>query len=156
MAFHATVDMGDLPTLGDRMADHFKERLVVHLGAAARLIVEAAKAQLVPGHGYDTGKMHDTLTAVLVNQALVAADAVFYDLESPEAFYWVFVEFGHMMRNGQWWEGYHFLQNAVVANETRIRSAVRAAWADTVQVLGAESRVLRGGGRIRRVAGMLS
>ena len=71
-----------------------------------------------------------------------------YDLESDEAEYWVFVEFGHMLRNGDWWPGYHFLTKSVVEMEPMLRDKVREAWAATVVELAGQARV---GGPLCRV-----
>lgn len=139
--FNATIDMGDLPSLGDRMADVLHARLEARLGDVAHRVVDLAKSKLVPGHGYDTGLMHDNLVAKLVSDAIDALDAVYYDLESDQADYWIFVEFGHMLRNGNWWPGYHFLSSSVIEMEPQIRQAVRDAWGDTVVILASAARV---------------
>ena len=144
ITFHATIDMGNLPTLGDRMADTFRYYLIIRLREAAEIIIERAKAKLVPGHGYDTGLMHDTLVAKLVGAleaSMPSGDGVYYDLESDEAWYWVFVEFGHMLRDGNWWPGYFFLTSTVIESESLIRQRVREAWGDTVVALAAQARV---------------
>jgi hypothetical protein len=156
LSFNATIDMGSLPSLGDRMAEVLHGRLVVRLGEAADLIIDRAKAKLQkkpPGvktpdgniYGYDTGLMHDTLVAKLVETTASALaggeDGVYYDLESDEAWYWVFVEFGHLLRNGTWWPGYHFLTSTVIENEAMIRQRVRQAWGDTVVILAAQAAV---------------
>ena len=66
---------------------------------------------------------------------------MFYDLLSEEAHYWRYVEFGHWIAGThQFWPGYHFLENSIRAHETRIRGAVREAWADTVMRLASEAR----------------
>jgi len=152
VTFQATVDMGNLMTLGPRMSATFREFLVKHLAEAAGEIITQARRKLhvkpddvvTPDgniYGYDTGLMHDTLTAKLVNDAQLAFESVYYDLESDEAEYWVFVEFGHLLRNGAWWPGYYFLTSTVLENEAMIRQKVRLAWSDTVVALAAQARV---------------
>lgn len=130
-------DLLNLPTLPDRMVESLTRHLVTRLGEAADRVIQQAQARLKPGHGYDTGLMHDTL----VSRLGVVFEAVFYDLLSDQADYWTYVEFGHWMRNGQWWEGYHFLEDSVIENEAYIRSKVVEAYRDTVQDLAIEARV---------------
>jgi hypothetical protein len=129
VSFHARVDMGDLPILGDKMAEVMKVNLTEHLRKVAMEVVNRAQSKLYPGHGFDTGQMSRTLTAKWVDGLM---DAVAYDLESDDAFYWVFVEFGHMTRAGNWWPGYHFLTESIMEMEADIRDAVRMAWNQTV------------------------
>lgn len=142
VSFNATVDLGNMPTLGVRMEEAFGRHLTDTLAEAADLVIERAQSKLHPGHGYDTGLMSRSLTRHLVDGFMSAA-RVAYDLESDEAEYWVFVEFGHMMRNGQWWEGYHFLMDSVIEMEGVIRDKVREAWARTIVTLAGESAVSR-------------
>jgi hypothetical protein len=141
VSFNATVDMGNLVSLGERMQESFGRHLTRELGSACDSIIADAKMRLVPGHGYDTGLLRDTLVRKLVD-GTVGIARVAYDLESDQADYWVWVEFGHMLRNGDWWEGYHFLSESVIANEGLIRQKVREAWAATVVELGAQAAVV--------------
>lgn len=145
-----SVDFGNLLTLPDRMQQHFHAAIVIRLGEVAHAVVEAAKRKLkkkpddviTPDgniYGLDTGKMHNTLTAVLVD--MVEEGFTAYDLLSEEADYWQWVEFGHMLRNGNWWPGYRFLSSTVVEMQPQIRQAVRYAWSDTIQALAYEARV---------------
>lgn len=138
-ALEVSIDLLNLPTLPERMTEHLQRHLITRLGEAADRVISTAQGSLRPGHGYDTGLMHDTLVARLG----VVYEAVFYDLLSDQAHYWQWVEFGHWMRNGQWWEGYHFLEDAVIANEAHIRSKVVEAYRDTVRDLSIEARVPR-------------
>jgi hypothetical protein len=133
----------NLPTLPDRMADVLQEALIFHLKDAAEAVISDAQMQLVPGHGYDTGLLHDSLVYRLAEHLL--ATGVFYDLLSEQAYYWRYVEFGHWTTAGNWWEGYHFLENAILMNEGHIRRTVREAWADTMVKLAAEARAAYGG-----------
>lgn len=140
MSLDTVIDMGNLPTLGDRMVSAMRVALIARLGVVARLVVMRATTKLTPGHGVDTGLMQQSLVATLV-AAAEAMDYVAYDLESHEADYWVWVEFGHMMANGQFWEGYRFLTSSVMEMEPQIRQAVREAFADTVVALAGETAV---------------
>lgn len=142
LSFEAAVDMGGLMTLGDRMEEAFHRHLVRTFGEGARLVVERAQSKLYPGHGYDTGLMQATLTAKLVEGYMNSLRAaVAYDLESDEADYWVWVEFGHMTRSGNWWPGYHFLTSSVVEMEGVLREKVAEAWHETVIELAGQAAI---------------
>lgn len=149
--WEVTIDMLALPLLPDRLAAVYHEALVVRLGEAAHAVVELAKSKLkmkpagviTPDgniYGLDTGKMHDTLTATLVSAA-EGMDEVAYDLESPEADYWIWVEFGHMLRSGVWWPGYRFLSTSVEESSAAIVAAIRQSWYDTIIAMGMEARI---------------
>lgn len=139
--FTAEVDMGNLMSLGPRWEAVLHERLTHRMGEAAGIIVDRAKSKLVPGHGYDTGAMHDSLVHILVHG--MERNIVAYDLEADpyDTYYWVFVEFGHMTRAGNWWPGYHFLSSTLMENEVLIQAKVRIALAESVVVLTQQSRV---------------
>jgi hypothetical protein len=143
LGINIEIDMGNTMSLGERMADHLRHFLEVRMGEAAEVIVMRAKSKLVPGHGYDTGLMHDSLTAALVNAS--EDYIVAYDLGAGDsgtygsgAYYWVFVEFGHMTTAGNWWPGYHFLSSALLENEALVMSKVKQAIADTMGALSKE------------------
>lgn len=137
----AEVDMGNLWTLGARWEEALRGALERRLGEACDHIVNKAKSKLVPGHGYDTGLMHDSLHKALVE----AVDdwMVAYDLEADpiDVYYWVFVEFGHMTSAGNWWPGYHFLSSSVMESEALIKAKVNAAMADAMGILMAQARL---------------
>ena len=140
-SFALTVDIEwfNLPTLDERLHDHMVRALIFHLADTAQSVIAMAQQSLTPGHGYDTGKMRNSLIYALADHLL--ATGVYYDLFSEEAYYWRWVEFGHWIAGtNSFWPGYHFLENALMAHESRIRTAVREAWADTVIRLGAEAR----------------
>lgn len=136
-ALEVSFDLLNLPTLPERMDESLHRNLVRRLGQAADHVIDLAQAQLKPGHGYDTGLMHDTL----VKRLGTVFEAVFYDLLSDQAYYWQWVEFGHWTVAGNWWEGYHFLEGAVIASEAHIRSKVVEAYRDTVMELAIQARV---------------
>lgn len=138
------IDMGNTMSLGLRMQQHLRQRLIVRMKEAADVIVLRAKSKLVPGHGYDTGLMHDSLTAALVNAS--EDYIVAYDLGAGDsgtygkgAYYWVFVEFGHMTMAGNWWPGYHFLSSTLLENESLVVAKVKQAIADTMDILAREA-----------------
>lgn len=147
--FNVEVEVGNLITLGIRMEETLRFTLTRRLGEAAADIIAKARAKLqvkpddvvTPDgniYGFDEGLMYASLTARLVE----SVTGVYYDLEAPGANYWVFVEFGHMLRNGAWWPGYHFLSGTVAENEDMIRQKVREAWFDTTVILAAQARVM--------------
>lgn len=157
------VDMGNLPTLPERMTEHLIAALEFHLKDAADIVIHRAQAKLLPlGHepgeivgphvdapgGLDTGKLRDTLKAELVHE--MAAGIVAYDLLSDEAEYWQWIEFGHwVVAQKPWfWQGYHMLASSLAESVPAIMRSVRAAWADTAIALAEESSTagLRGMG----------
>ena len=135
---NVSMEYFNLPTLPERMFKHLIPALVFHVRDAAEATLSDAQMQLQPGHGYDTGLMYDTLVAKLVDHLLETG--VYYDLMSEQAYYWRWVEFGHWMVNGEFWEGYHFLENALRMNEDTLRRAVREAYADVAVLLAGEAR----------------
>jgi hypothetical protein len=139
--FTAEVDMGNLMTLGVRWEPILHERLTHRLGEAAGIIVERAKAKLFkPGGGIDTGRMYASLHHALVSG--IERGMVAYDLEAgQDAYYWVFVEFGHMTVGGNWWPGYHFLSSTLMENDALISAKVRIAMAESVVILGQTARI---------------
>lgn len=151
--FTASVDMTTLPTLPQRMEGALTDALIWHMHDAARAVIATARGYLVrleePAvktnwegkaiHGYDTGLMYITLISRLASHLL--ASGVFYDLLSEEAEYWRYVEFGFHTRSGQWWPGYHFLEQAIRENEGYIRQRCREAWADAAIILAREGQV---------------
>lgn len=142
VSFEARIDMGNLLTLDTRMEEALHRHLMRFFGEGAQLVIERAQSKLYPGHGYDTGLMQSTLTAKLVDTYMGSLRAaVAYDLESDQADYWVWVEFGHMTRAGNWWPGYHFLTSSVVEMEGVLRQKVMEAWAATVLELAGQAAV---------------
>ena len=129
--------LSELGTLPERMSAHFGEALILTMGWAADQIIKDAEAQLVPGHGYDTGLLHNSLVKDLVQLGLGAG--VFYSLSSDAAEYWQYVEFGHLTTGGNWWSGYHYLGTAVEQNRGNIIMAAAEAWRFTASALSAES-----------------
>lgn len=134
----AEIDMGQLMTLGVRMEVALRVSLAIRLGEAADFIVQRAKGKLVKGHGLDTSKMRDSLRKVLVDAG--EKWIVAYDLgaDPAQADYWVFVEFGHMTRGGNWWPGYHFLSSTLMENEVTIRAKVAQAMVDATMAMAAQ------------------
>jgi hypothetical protein len=133
--FTVEIDMGNLMSLGVRWESMLRERLVHRMGEAADVIIMRAHGKLVPGHGYDTGTMAESLRRVLVHG--IEQNIVAYDLEADpyEAYYWVFVEFGHMTVGGNWWPGYYFLSSTLMENEALIAAKAKQAMAETVTML---------------------
>lgn len=156
----ATIDMTSLPTLPERLDGHLQKALIFHVEDAARKVISTARGWLVrleePAiktnwegkgiHGYDTGLLYITLIQRLATHML--ATGVFFDLLSNEAEYWRFVEFGFHTRNGEFWPGYHFLEQSIKDNEGYIRSRVREAWADTAIALSREAQVAGFAGKV--------
>lgn len=137
----AEVDMGNVEhVLEHRLPELFRDFLYDTIGPVAGRMIDTAKGQLYPHHGVRTGKLKATLDAFLVEAAFESFSGVFFDLESHDAPYWVWVEFGHMRNDGSWWPGYHFLENAVREHEKELMVAIQQAWKMTTDMLGAESK----------------
>jgi hypothetical protein len=128
-----------LNTLPDRMERYFHEALMVTVPPAVDAVINNAKSQLQPGHGYDTGRLHDSLTKEIISSAL--AMGVIYSLQSDEADYWASMEFGFMHVGGTFFPGYHFFQNAINANRGRLGKAAWQAWRVASARLAAEAMI---------------
>lgn len=129
-----TVDVYVTPRLREApsfVSGVFEEQLFLAFQPVASVMLLAMKAQLVPGHGYDTGRLHDSLTIKLVR---LAANPGF-DIVAQDVDYWAYVEFGHMQRDGNWWEGYHYAATALRANMDALQGAARVAWKMTAAVV---------------------
>ena len=139
VAASVRLDFFNLPSLPDRLARYLQDALVWHLRDVAESVIHMAQQSLVPGHGYRTGLLRNSLIHSLAEHLL--ATGVYYDLFSEEAYYWRWVEFGHWIAGtNTFWPGYHFLENSLRAHESRIRRAVREAWQDTAIKLASEAR----------------
>lgn len=150
--FSVSIDMTNLPTLPERLDEHFQAALAFHLKDAAQRVVDVARGYLVnlkepavkvnaegkPIHGYDTGLMYISLLYRLQEHL---ATGVYYDILSDEAEYWRWVEFGHFTQSGAWWPGYHMLETAIIECAGYIRQRVREAWLDTARALAREAHV---------------
>ena len=172
LTLDTSVDMGNLPTLPERMHERLVQALIFHLRDVCEAVVEDARMQLQPlGHGpgeivgphvdfpggYDTGKLRDSLTYHLVD-SLISSGMVAYDLDSEEAEYWKWIEFGHWVTRAKtpwYWQGYHMLENAIGMNIMKLRRAVRMAWSDTMVALAAEARTPMPGMRPGGTSGLL-
>lgn len=129
------VGFSHLDTLPTRFALAFDATLRIRMSEVADKIVDDAKQQLQPGHGVDTGKLKESLTKKLIE---VAAGAM-YKIYSDEAAYWSFVEIGHMLRNGEWWEGYHYIHNAIEMNRGLLKSKAQQAFHEAAVITRASS-----------------
>ena len=129
--------MEQLATLGTRMDVIYRKNLMLTVPHAVDNIVAYAVGELQPGHGYDTGLLHDTLTKVLVEDLM--AEGVFYSVLSEEAGYWEYMEFGFTMQDGNFWPGYHFIEQAISVHHRDILQAAALAWTATEMELAAET-----------------
>lgn len=113
------------------VAETFASQLLLSLDVVAIKMVAYMRSQLVPGHGYDTGKLHDSLKVKLVKLAFDPG----FDIVAEDVDYWAYVEFGHMQRDGNWWEGYHYAAKAMQAHMEALQGASRVAWKTTAQIV---------------------
>lgn len=129
-----------------RVAVVFHACLMKEIPKAVDHILKYARSQLVPEHGYDTGKLHDLLTVVLVTAAL--NEGVVYTVEPADqshsdsgAWYWAYMEDGFMMQDGTYWPGYHYILNAVNRQRGTLGKAVKRAWRETAAILNIEANL---------------
>ena len=62
--------------------------------------------ELEPGYGWITGDMHDSIQS---NFKKTGKDTAVVEAYS-EIYYTPFVNDGHTLRNGAWWNGYKFME----------------------------------------------
>lgn len=65
--------------------------------------------QLYPGHGYQRGDLHGSIQSDIVSQD--STEAIIRAYTPIE--YAPFVDDGHRLRNGEWWDGYHFMETGL-------------------------------------------
>ena len=111
--------------------DLYAQQLAIVMAPVAAKMVADMKAQLYDGHGYDTGKLSNSLTFDLVNIAQNPG----FDVLAKDVDYWRYVSFGHFLANGGWWEGYHFVENAMEGMLSSLDEAARAAWVTTAAMI---------------------
>ena len=71
---------------------------------------ENIQNQLYRGHGRDTGNLRDSIQSDFTSEGLSGEVRAFIGDFAP---YGVFVNAGHTLRNKEWWEGYHFLEEGL-------------------------------------------
>ena len=120
----------------------FYANLTTEVYRAVDAIIKNAKSQLVPGHGYDEGLLHDTLTKEIVADAM--STGVIYKLLSDGAYYWPFIEDGYTRQDGTFIEGLHFFREAVKKNHGRIGLAASMAWKKTSYTLSLKAAMPKG------------
>ena len=65
--------------------------------------------QLTPGHGYERGDLHDSIQTDIESVSKDGGVIRAY----TKLYYAPFVDDGHTLRNGAWWEGYHFMEKGL-------------------------------------------
>lgn len=73
--------------------------------------------QLEPGHGYVHGDLHDSIQTDIESQSKDSAVIRAY----TKIEYAPFVNDGHTLRNGEWWEGYKFMEAGLEATVAMYR-----------------------------------
>lgn len=127
-----TFNPGTVPSLAARIMPLWRKNGEVLLGKVVDAIIEDAQARLFKPsnfpeekHGFDSGLLHDSLVKVFME---MITDGVFYELKSYLAYYWMWVNFGHFTTSGNWWEGYHFFEDAIEMHGPEIAIAARESW----------------------------
>ena len=69
------------------------------------------KAQLYEGHGYITGNLSDSIKSDYTLDGLTGNVRGYID--GGTAPYGVYVDQGHELRDGSWWDGYEFMKTGV-------------------------------------------
>lgn len=123
---------GTVPSLAARIMPLWRENGRILLGAVVDEIIKDAQDQLwrpadfpLSKHGAESYLMHDTLIKVFLE---MITDGVFYQLKSNQAYYWMWVNFGHFTTAGNWWEGYHFFEKAIEMHTQDIVKCAKTAW----------------------------
>ena len=65
--------------------------------------------QLEPGHGYKRGDLHDSIQSDIES----VSNGIGVIRAYSKLYYTPFVDEGHTLRNGEWWEGYHFMEKGL-------------------------------------------
>lgn len=120
----------------------FHACLMKNIPPAVERIVEYAKLQLVPEHGYDTGLLQHTLEKVLITAAMDVG--VIYKIDSLYAWYWAYMEDGFTMANGEYWPGYHYIRNAVDRQKGTLGRAVKKSWREAAAILSMQANAMQG------------
>lgn len=139
---YMSVDVYGLKSLNAlpyRMEKIFNRALTITVPPAVDAVIRNAQSQLIPGHGYDSGLLRNSLTKHIITRAM--GQGVLYSLGSDRAEYWVYVESGFTAANGDFIEGYHFFEKAIAANKGRLGKACWQAWRITSAQLAAEAMV---------------
>ena len=72
---------------------------------------EKIQNQLYTGHGRDTGNLRDSIQSDYdLKDGLTGIVRAYIGDFAP---YGVYVNVGHTLRNNEWWEGYHFLEEGL-------------------------------------------
>lgn len=99
--------MVDIPTIVlDAIKD--SDMLEEQLDDISLNLVANIQGQLTPGHGYITGDLHDSIQSDYTQDGLNGLVRAYSQIE-----YAPYVDIGHTLRNGEWWSGYHFMEQGL-------------------------------------------
>lgn len=138
----------ELNTLPARMDTYYRAALWVTVPSAVDAVITNARSQLQPEHGYDTGLMYSSLDKKIISGAAIG---VVYTLGADKAVrppsknetdpfpYWLAMETGFIQKDGVFWPGYHYYQNAINKLRPRLGKAAALAWRMAGAKLAAES-----------------
>ena len=76
------------------------------LGDLSGKLQENIQDELYPTHGWITGNLHDSIQSNIISQNNLGGVIEAYTMIE----YAPWVNDGHTLRNGAWWEGYHFME----------------------------------------------
>ena len=80
------------------------------LDELALKLAENIQKQLYHGHGRITGNLRDSIQNDYSVDGLEGVVRAYIGDSAP---YGVYVNVGHTLRNDEWWEGYHFLEEGL-------------------------------------------
>lgn len=72
-------------------------------------LVENIQEPISPGHGWITGDFHNSIQSDFKKTGKTTAIVEAYS----KIEYAPWVDDGHTLRNGEWWEGYHFFDKGL-------------------------------------------
>ena len=78
------------------------------LGRISMDLEKNIKDELEPGHGFLNGELFKSIQAYVSYEG--GADEISIITGESNTFYDQWVNDGHTLRNGEWWEGYHFME----------------------------------------------
>lgn len=81
------------------------------LGLIAMKLEKNIKDELQPGHGFLKGDLFRSIQAYVDNYD--GANGISTITGEAHTFYDQWVNEGHTLNNGEWWEGYHFMEQGL-------------------------------------------
>lgn len=103
--------MGEISNIVDLYLMNNPEILEEKLDDIQLSLVENTQLDLYSGHGYVTGNLSDSIKSDYTLDGLTGNIRGYID--GGTAPYGVYVDQGHELRDGSWWDGYEFMKTGV-------------------------------------------